>query len=322
MTDPPHVPAGVTAVYAYYYGLAVHGPQGWTKVAAPGAIELMGTVNVAQTLASANIPTGSYDQVRFKLTSAQVTYNGVNYTATVVQGDYLTIRITQNIVVSGSQPAAALIDIQPMVMNVGDKSSPQFVLWAEAKAFPVPSAQVSEAIGREGYRLSLRGLDWWDNDETQANVSLAVSGVSLSSDSLSLAVADGGTTGTWLKLVVVSQANPTLGISGDDSVPSAITGSAVFVILSNGTLVQFAPLLPLHTSMPMVRFENQTSVLDVLLTAGYNLTAGSSVHLSYSGSIQLSFGLFAQPDGIVAGTTYWVTIVGDNTIASTEVTGS
>jgi hypothetical protein len=68
--------------------------------------------------------------------------------------------------------------------------------------------------------------------------------------------------------------------------------------------------------------ESQTSVFDVLRSAGYNLTAGSLVHLSYSGSIELSFGLFAQPSGITSGTSYRVTVVGDNTIGSTEVTAS
>jgi hypothetical protein len=309
----------VTAIYAYYIGLAVHGAQGWTAVVAAGDIELMGTVNVAQTLASASIPAGSYDQVRLELTSALVTYNGVNYTA-IVQGGHLTIKIAGGIPVSATQPAATLIDAQPIVMNVGSASSPQFILWAEARAFPVPSAQMTETMGTEGNRFSLKGLDWWGNDEAMANATLAVSGMSLSASSLGLTVADEGTTGTWLKLVVVSEVNPAMGIMREDSVPSAMTGSAVFVVLDNGTLAQFKPLL--HVSMPMMSGESQTSVLDVLQSAGYNLTAGSSVHLSYSGSIELSFGIFDQPSGISSGTSYWVTVIGDNTISSTQVTAS
>ena len=319
VTDPPHVPSGVTAIYAYYIGLAVHSAQGWTTVAVAGEIELLGTVNVAQTLASANLPSGRYDQVSLELTSALVTYEGVNYTA-IVQGGHLTIRIQGDTIVSSSQPAAALIDVQPIVMNVGTGSNPQFVLWAEARAFPIPSAQVGEITATEGYRFSLNGLDWWDNDVSMANTVLTFSGVSLSANSLSLNVADTGTSGTWLKMVVVSEANPTLGITGEDSVPSAMVGAAVFVILDNGTLIQFVPIL--HISMPMGGGESQASVLDALRTAGYNLTAGSSVHLSYSGSIELSFGVFAQPSGINSGQTYWITVVGDNTISSTEVTAT
>ena len=198
MTDPPHVPTGVTAIYAYYISLAVHGERGWTTVSMAGEIELMGTVDVAQTLASANMPAGSYDQISLELTSALVTYEGVNYTA-IVQGGHLTIRIQGGAIVSASQPAAALIDIQPIVMNVGSESSPQFVLWAEARAFPVPSAQISESTGTEGSRFSLQGLGWWGNDQNTANTAIAVSGVSLSANSLGLTVADTATSGTWLK---------------------------------------------------------------------------------------------------------------------------
>ncbi|HUI23080.1 MAG TPA: DUF4382 domain-containing protein [Nitrososphaerales archaeon] len=319
VTDPPHVPAGVSAIYAYYIGLAVHRAQGWTTVMVAGEIELMGTVNVAQTLASANIPAGSYDQVKFDLTSALVTYNGANYTASV-EGGHLAIRILGGAIVSSSQPSAALIDIQPMVVNVGSQTSPQFVLWAEARAFPVPQSQITATMRTEGNRFPLRGLSWWLNDENMANATLAVSGVSLSASSLNLTVADIGTTGTMLKLVVVSEATQTAGMMEDGSVPSAITGTAVFVVLANGTMAQFVPLL--HVSLPMMSGESQTSVLDVLRSPGYNLTAGSSIQLSYSGSIELSFGLFAQPNGITSGNAYRITVVGDNTIASTEVTAT
>jgi len=194
------------------------------------------------------------------------------------------------------------------------------VLWAEAWAFPVPSAQVSKTTQIEGYRFSLNGLDWWGNDVDIASTALTLSGVSLSGNSLSLSVADTGTSGTWLKMVVVSEANPTLGITGEDSVPSAMIGAAVFVILDNGSLLQFVPIL--HISTPMAGGESQASVLEALRTAGYNLTAGSSVHLSYSGSIELSFGIFAQPSGINSGQTYWVTVAGDNTISSIQVTAT
>jgi hypothetical protein len=276
-------------------------------------------VNVAQTLASANIPAGSYDQVKFDLTSALVTYNGANYTASV-EGGHLAIRILGGAIVSSSQSSAALIDIQPMVVNVGSQTSPQFVLWAEARAFPVPQSQITATMRTEGNRFPLRGLSWWLNDENMANATLAVSGVSLSASSLNLTVAGIGTTGTVLKLVVVSEANPPSGMMKEDSVPSAITHTAVFVVLENGTMVQFVPIM--HVSMPAMIGENQTSVVDVLRSAGYNLTAEASVSLSYSGSIELSFGVFAQPTGITSGTSYWVTVVGDNAISSTELTAS
>ena len=232
----------------------------------------------------------------------------------------MTVEIMGGARVSNTQAAAALIDIQPTVINVGTSSGPQFVLWAEARAFQVPSDQAGGDVETEGHMFSLKGVGWWDNDETMANASLQMSQVSLSANSLSLTVTDTGSSWAWLKLVVVSQVSQTLGITGEDSVPSEVTGAAVFVVLPNGTLTQFMPLL--HISTPMIRGESQTSVFDALLMAGYNLTAGASTNLSYSGSVELSFGLFSEPQGVVSGTTYWVTVLGANAVTSTQVTAT
>jgi len=316
MTDPPRVPAGLTAIYAYYIGLAVHGAGGWTTVMVAGEIELMGTVDVAQTLASATVPAGTYDAVRFNLSSAVVTYEGVNYTA-VVQGDQLTVRIGGGTVVSPSQQAAAIIDMQPTIVNMGTSSGPQFILWANARAFPVPPTQVNEGIEVEGHRLSLTGIGWWDNDMAQASASLQLSAVSLSVNSLGITVADTGSTGTSVRMVVVSDENLSMGITDENPVPDQVIGSAVFVVLKNGTMIQFHPLL--HISTPQSG-DSQSSAYDALQMAGYNLSAGASVHFSYSGTINLSFGLVTLPKGITSGTTYWVTVIGDDAVTSTQVT--
>ena len=319
LTDPPRVPYGVSAVYIYYIGLAAHDGKGWLPIQEAGGIELIGTVNSALTLSSATVPAGTYDSIRFEVTSAVVTYQGVNYTA-IVQGGKLAVRIVGGAVVSASQAAAALIDIQPTVINVGTPVSPQFVLWAQAQAFQVPPTQAAGAVETEGHRLSLSGAGWWDQDRTMASISLTMSDVSLSANSLSFNVKDSGSSGTYLKLVVVSASSFTPGAAGEGSVPVAITSSAVFVVLENGTLVQFLPLL--HAAMPLNRGESQGSVFDALLLAGYNLTAGASASFSYSGTIELSFGLLSQPQGITSGTTYWVTVIGDDAVATTAVTAS
>lgn len=78
---------------------------------------------------------------------------------------------------------------------------------------------------------------------------------------------------------------------------------------------------PYHLSGTNLAVGSQILVLDALRTAGYNLTAGCSVDVSYSDSIELSFRI-AQSSGINSGQVYWVTIVGDNTISSTQVTAS
>jgi hypothetical protein len=236
-------------------------------------IELLGTVGQALTISSATVPAGTYDGLKFEVTSAQVTYQGTNHSA-IVQGGKLTVKIEGGAMVSASQTAGALIDIQPTVIDVGTSSSPSFVLWATARAFQVPSAQMTGGTEDEGHRFSLAGFGWWDNDNAEARATITLSSVSLSSGSLGLTVQDTGSSGTELKLVIVSSTNIIPGTSEGDSVPDVMTSTAVFVALDNGSLVQFLPIL--HASMPMVRGENQMSVYDALLMAGYNLNAGAT----------------------------------------------
>jgi hypothetical protein len=320
LTDPPRVPAGVTAVFVYYIGLAVHGDLGWTVIKSAGEVELLGTVNFAQTLSSANLPGGSYDSIKFAVASAQVTYQGTNHTA-VVQGGDLVVRIDGGAVVSSSQAAAALIEIQPTVINVGTMSSPQFVLWATVRGFPLPQSQVTGNVETEGNRLSLAGMTWWSDDEAKSLVSVQISAASLSANSLGLTVKDQGTADTQLKLVIISTAGPLQITPEAQAVPPTMTGSGVFLVLNNGTLEEFLPI-GVHPPGPPVVGESQLSIYDGLLRAGYNLTGGNSVNLSYSGNIELSFGIFTVPQGVVAGSTYWITVIGSNTVAVTSVTAT
>ena len=79
LTDPPTVPNGVSAVYATYNDLQVHvsdagNQSGWYDLHSSGEINLMSIVNVSQTIASTNVPSGVYNILRFNITSSIVTY--------------------------------------------------------------------------------------------------------------------------------------------------------------------------------------------------------------------------------------------------------
>lgn len=320
LTDPPHVPIGVTSVYVYYNDLAVHGSNGWTTLKSSGDIDFLATVNVGETLASASMPAGSYDSVNLIVSSVLVTYNSVNYPAFVEGGGQLNVKIEGSVIVASSQATATIIEISPTVVNVGSSSVPKFILWSEARGFPVPADQVNASLEVEGNRLSLSGMGWWDSDKAASNASLSVSSLTLSANSLGLTVSNVGAAGTYLKLVVISGINPLAGVGGGAAVPAAMTGSAVFTVLSNGSLVQFLPVLSMGT--PQMTGANQSLVFDALYKAGYNLPGGGKVHLTYTGPIELSFGLFVLPPGVKNGSTYWVTVIGDDAVTTTQVTAS
>ncbi len=317
LTDPPHVPDGVTKVYITYSNLAVHvseaGNQtGWTVLQDSGSIELLSTVNVSRTISSVKIASGDYNLLRFNISSAQVTYNGKNYTA-FVPTSRLTIPIIGGIEVNASKPSATIINIEPTVFNVGSASNPEFIIRHVAKAFPVPSSEVSEQMEHEGARMSLSGKAWWKHLQERFTANAQISGAALTPTSLSFTVKNTGSESTKLRIVVVGPLAPT-SFRGHEGIPAMLSGTAIFLVYSNGTLApiqgfglaQFAPGM------------EPNDFIHVLASEGYNLAAGASATLSYQGTITLGFQLvqIAAGQSIVPGQQYLVTVIGDEALAS------
>jgi uncharacterized protein DUF4382 len=321
LTDPPHVPVGVSAVFVTYSNLGIHVSEagnwsGWTKVSSGGTIDLLSTVNISETIAAARVPSGDYNALRLNVTSSEVTYLGKNYTAFVVNSR-LTIPIVGGIEVSNSRPSATIIDISPLVVNIGSSSSPEFVIRTAAVAFPVPSSQVTEEMEHEGFVFGLSGREWWQQD-SQNLASLTITSASLSPSAFHVSVKD-GSGDTTVRLVVVSSYVQMTG-GGYSPMPSTLWGTAVFVVLKNGTLVPLGQFF--QTTMM-----NESQSFDEFRTAftitGYNLTAGSSATFAYSGTINLGFaftGGLTHP--VVSGQKYLVTVIGTDTIATQVVVAS
>ncbi len=317
LTDPPHVPDGVTKVYITYSNLAVHvseaGNQtGWSVLQDSGSIELLSTVNVSRTISSVKIASGYYNLLRFNISSAQVTFNGKNYTAFIPTSG-LTIPIIGGIEVNASKPSATIINIEPTVFNIGSTSNPEFIIRQVAKAFPVPSSQVSEEMEHQGSSMSLSGKAWWMHLQESFTANAQISGATLTHSSLSLTVKNTGTASTKLRIVLVGPLAPGIS-SGHRGIPSMLSGSAIFVVYPNGTLV---PLQRLALALNPLGF-GRNDLMQVLASEGYNLTAGASATLSYQGTITLGFQLVQLDSGqsIVPGQQYLVTVIGDEALAS------
>ena len=324
LTDPPHVPLGVTKVYIAYSNLAVHvseagNQSGWTLLKSDGSIELLGTVNVSQTISSVKIAAGEYNLLRFNISSAQVTYNGKNYTAFVPRSA-LIVPIVGGIEVNASKPSATIINIQPTVYNIGSASNPEFMIRHWAKAFPVPSSQVTEEEEHEGHRLSLIGKAWWTDVLERYTSNALITSATLTPTSLSLTVKDTGNQSTKLRLAVVSPlATPLIGAEHDRP-PAVLFGSAIFIVLPNATLLPIQKYI-LAAHQQGVGAED---VVTALASGGYNLTAGASATLGYKGTITLGFNLhIVQPlqggQSIVPGQQYLVSVLGDEALASQVV---
>jgi Domain of unknown function (DUF4382) len=322
LTDPPNIPSGVTKVYVEYSDLAVHvshagNQSGWTTIQSSGQIQLLGTVNVSQTIASVKVPTGDYNAIKFNITSAQVTYNNVNYTAFVRTAE-LVVPIVHGINVNASVPSATIIDISPTVLNIGSTSTPEFIIRSVATAYVVPQSGVTTGMQQTGYRISLIGLGWWKGILQNYTANLQIENATLSSSGLTVNIKDTGSNSTHLLLVTVT---PLVGALGAHTyLPGSFMGAAVFAVLPNGTLDSLRVAVPV-----MAQSSSSAGMVSASLfsTVGYNLTSGASTTLTYSGSINLGFlSLMKQQGSVVPHEQYLVTVIGTQAIASYVVVAS
>jgi len=141
MIDPPDAPANVVGVYVNYSSIQVHianggNNSGWFNVTSSGTINLMKIVSSSKLLGSAKLPNGTYNIVRFNITSAVVTINGTsgklsNYTAKVPSGK-VQATITGGVDVKADATTALLVDITPKVTG----SASSYTLVPSASAHP------------------------------------------------------------------------------------------------------------------------------------------------------------------------------------------
>jgi trimeric autotransporter adhesin len=304
-TDPSTYASGVSKVYVAYSGAFLHSNAsgtagGWVQVNSGGTLELTSIVNQAVTIAVAKVSTGSYDMAKITITSATVTSGGKNYTSTVKQGDVVA-DLKSRLTVNGSASAGALIDLNSAVVNEGSSASPTYHTILSATATGVASSSMAGATISVGATVNLKSAPWWAAFQSQTQATITLSAAAVSNSSMSITVKNNGNGVEHLKLIMVTP----LSIAGQASVviPANVSSSAEFQANSDGSLTQ------VHGSLD--------ASLD---SAGYTLAAGTSIALSYQGSIKL--GTSGTLLGLMSSNQYLVTVIGDEASASTIVTAS
>ncbi len=304
MTDPPTVPNGTSAVYITYSNLAIHvsgagNNSGWYSIGSQRAIDLMSVINVTQTIASTSIQSGTFDALRFNITSATVTFNGVNYTASLVyQQHMLYVQIVGGITVVDGQASAAVIDLAPTVLLLGTPSNPSFAFIPSASAFTVPAQSIPAHALRVGDREDVHDQAWFQN--VVQNRKFEISAVVLTPMSLSVTVVNNGRSSMLFRMVGVTSLSS---VSGGEKVSNLIalaSISQIFAISQNTTLI------PLSTS-------DRIQMGQTLLAGGYLLPPQASVTFNYTGPIQTGF--YQSGQSIQAGGRYVVTVLGNSFLA-------
>jgi hypothetical protein len=304
LTDPPTVPEGVSAVYVTYSNIAVHvessGDSGWVTIAGAGTIDTLKLVNLSQTISSATIPSFTYNLVAFDISSVKVDFMGTNYSATVNSGR-LVVPIVGGVKVNSGHPAAALVDIQPTVLNLGDRLNPRFAVSTGAKALQVPESEETPSMKEVGDRSSLEGRSWLQAFRASHSDKLTTSGLTLTHNSFSFSATNPGSDSITIRLVVVTPAS-----SGERAMAAlgSIVNSFVFAVGSDGSL--------------KLQAGGSGQVESVLEASGYSLAVGATQHFTYSGAITSLLG----GHGISSGTSYNVIVFGSDALSVQTVVAS
>jgi hypothetical protein len=316
MTDPPTVPDGVTAVFITYANLGIHislagNNSGWHVLDLTGQINLMSIINSTQTIVEANVTSGNFNALAFNVTSAIVTFQGVNHTADLVyQNHVLYVPIVGGINVTQGQTSAAVIDISPTVLLLGNETNPTFAFLPAAIAYTIPAQSVSTLHLKTGDRDDIQNASWWVSIQKASK--FEITGVSLTPTSLSFNVTNTGNAPVMLRIADLASRNS---ISGGkvplSNFASLLTISEVFVLEHNSTVVPIT----------MVGNGIVESLID---SAGYLLPVGQSVTFTYSGNITLGVAessvLHHPPiQPITATQTYILSLAGNGQIAQVAV---
>jgi hypothetical protein len=304
LTDPPSVPVGVTSIYITYTNVAVH-PAGfsdskWVTVAGEGTIDTMTLVNSSQTISTGSIPLLDYDELRLTISNITIKYLGSNYSATTSARD-MQIPIVGGLRVSSYGISAALIDIQPTVVNLGDSTHPSFEVAAGARAIQVPSTDIGPSASVVGHKTSLQNSGWYDTFKSKASTNLTVSGLALSSNSFYISATDGGSDPLEIHSIIIA---PSLKGGGEDAALGSVVRGAAFVVQEDGSLKLLAG--------------NPGNVGILMESSGYLLPPGSTHEFIFSGTITNVFGTAV----IEAGSTYYVIILGPGTLGVQTVVAS
>ena len=318
MATDPYSSAGGTRQYEHYKSVEAHrtnaggqstttsttaqGPSGagWVSLDATGWLQLNALVNASDTVALQNVSAGTYDSVRFYIDQAIVTYNGQNYTARTGSGE-ITAALGGNAQVNGGSTTVVLFDLRTVVVNAGSSSGPSFVVTSSARADVVPSGSVASASLQVGVRTDLTSNAWF-RSFVGGSAHLIITASALSTSSLSVTVEDTGSESSNVTLVILTPLSA--GASARVLIPGSLDGSAVFQVSGSGSL------------------QTTTDVLAQLSSgSGATVTSSGSSTFKYSGTIQFGTGISAVI-GVQPGQSYLVTVIGDNSVASSTVVAS
>jgi hypothetical protein len=245
--------------------------------------------------------------IAFNVSSILVTFQGANYSASLVSTDKRVLDVIPGgIEVGVAQTQAVLIDMSPKVLQLGSAPNIAFAFLPSATAFVIPTNDIPVQAHVLGGRSNLELNPWWKKVAVSAH--FEITHLTLLPNFLEMNVTNTGNTSVIFKLVTVTS---TLNSTYGPSIPPFQT-SSVFAVTPNGTLTALAG-------------SNKSAILEDLSSDGYVLSPHATVTFSFSGTIQIGLIQFNNQSlastAISVNQPYTVRLFGDDNVAFTDITG-
>ena len=279
--NPPNVPVGTTHVYVDYTDIEAHtisqNNSVWFTVARAGTVDLLSILNVGVTIGSATVTSGIYDQARFDITNATVTFGGVNYTASVPLNQ-ITVRLANGgAVVRPTASAGFLNQLTPTVLALNSGGKPSFEIVAATQGVAIPQESWSGSLASAGSVIqNISNMSWWTGATPIGDNLVKIPGTSIYPTELLVILNNTGTTPVTisaLNILVQGEKQPPPGanISTTTIVSTYTTVTTITEIITNtGNATGAAPGAP----TPSSDISNMTVASFLILSNGSLIQPG------------------------------------------------
>jgi hypothetical protein len=253
IADPPTLPAGTSHLYVNYSDIEAHtlisqNNSVWFTIAGNGTIDLTTVLNSGLTVGSALVPTGLFDQARFGITGAIVTYYGKNYTAGIPIEQIVVPLANGGVTVAPNGSAGFVVEITPTILPASIGSKPGFEMVPATMGVAIPTSAWNSSFVQTGSRIqNLANESWWIQEQTTLKNNLTVIYRVLASNFFELILNNTSTNPVTISAVNILTTN--ISGTGDVSNMSSLNSNSSpsnttivsFQILANGSIIQPNP---------------------------------------------------------------------------------
>ena len=150
--------------------------------------------------------------------------------------------------VNSTSTAGAIIDMHPTVLNIGSKSTPEFIVDTAASVFGLPQGVITKAIEHVGTVMRIDNQTWWQHINEQYTANIQITAASVSNGSLSVTINNTGTQPVTLGTITVAPlgsecATPASTSQNHRAAPPCFTGAAVFLVQNDSSLKSFSSFI-------------------------------------------------------------------------------